>query len=61
MDGFDGLRRAGGMLGFLAASPLAALHTAVPVAVYGLLAFTSLLIITATPFGAIPQPDQGRL
>ena len=60
-DGFDGLRRAGGMLGFLAASPLAALHTAVPVAVYGLLAFTSLLIITATPFGAIPAPDQGRL
>ncbi|WP_309977934.1 DNA translocase FtsK [Arthrobacter oryzae] len=54
-DGFDGLRRAGGMLGFLAASPLAALHTAVPVAVYGLLAFTSLLIVTATPFGAIPR------
>jgi S-DNA-T family DNA segregation ATPase FtsK/SpoIIIE len=56
-DGFDGLRRAGGMLGYLAAAPLAALHTAVPVAVYGLLAFTSLLIVTATPFGAIP----GRL
>jgi S-DNA-T family DNA segregation ATPase FtsK/SpoIIIE len=54
-DGFDGLRQAGGMLGFLAASPLAALHTAVPVAVYGLLAFTSLLIVTATPFGAIPR------
>ncbi|MFF2245636.1 DNA translocase FtsK [Arthrobacter sp. NPDC058130] len=56
-DGFDGLRRAGGMLGYLAAAPLAALHPAVPVAVYGLLAFTSLLIVTATPFGAIP----GRL
>ena len=56
-DGFAGLRRAGGMLGYLAAAPLAALHTAVPVAVYGLLAFTSLLIVTATPFGAIP----GRL
>lgn len=56
-DGFDGLRRAGGMLGYLAAAPLAAVHTAVPVAVYGLLAFTSLLIVTATPFGAIP----GRL
>ncbi|MBT2595295.1 DNA translocase FtsK [Arthrobacter sp. ISL-72] len=54
-DGFDGLRRAGGMLGFLAASPLAALHIAVPVVVYGLLAFTSLLIVTATPFGAIPR------
>ena len=56
-DGFDGLRRAGGMLGYLAAAPLAALHPAVPVVVYGLLAFTSLLIVTATPFGAIP----GRL
>ena len=56
-DGFDGLRQAGGMLGFLAAAPLAAIHAAVPVAVYGLLAFVSLLIVTATPFGAIP----GRL
>ena len=54
-DGFDGLRQAGGMLGFLAASPLAAIHAAVPVALYGLLAFVSLLIITATPFGAIPR------
>ncbi|MGZ4660656.1 MAG: DNA translocase FtsK, partial [Arthrobacter sp.] len=58
-DGFDGLRRAGGMLGFLAASPLAALHPAVPVVVYGLLAFTSLLIVTATPFGAIPSRLRG--
>ena len=56
-EGFDGLRRAGGMLGYLAAAPLAAIHPAVPLAVYGLLAFTSLLIVTATPFGAIP----GRL
>ncbi|WP_344362469.1 DNA translocase FtsK [Arthrobacter humicola] len=56
-DGFDGLRKAGGMLGYLAAAPLAAVHPAVPVAVYSLLAFTSLLIVTATPFGAIP----GRL
>ena len=56
-EGFDGLRRAGGMLGYLAAAPLAAIHSAVPLAVYGLLAFTSLLIVTATPFGAIP----GRL
>ncbi|WP_354173756.1 DNA translocase FtsK [Arthrobacter sp. UYEF36] len=56
-EGFDGLRQAGGMLGYLAAAPLAAIHPAVPLAVYGLLAFTSLLIVTATPFGAIP----GRL
>ncbi|MBT2520657.1 DNA translocase FtsK [Arthrobacter sp. ISL-28] len=54
-DGFDGLRRAGGMLGFLAASPLAAIHAAVPLALYGLLAFVSVLIVTATPFGAIPR------
>lgn len=54
-QGFDGLRQAGGMLGFLAASPLAALHTAVPLLVYGALAFVSLLVITATPFGAIPS------
>lgn len=54
-DGFDGLRRAGGMLGYLAAAPLAAIHSAVPIAVYSLLAFTSLLIVTATPFGAIPR------
>jgi S-DNA-T family DNA segregation ATPase FtsK/SpoIIIE len=54
-EGFDGLRQAGGMLGFLAASPLAAIHAAVPLVVYGLLAFISLLIITATPFGAIPR------
>ncbi|MDJ0352222.1 DNA translocase FtsK [Pseudarthrobacter sp. PH31-O2] len=56
-EGFDGLRRAGGMLGYLAAAPLAAIHPAVPLAVYSVLAFTSLLIVTATPFGAIP----GRL
>ncbi len=54
-DGFDGLRRAGGMLGYLAAAPLATIHPAVPVALYSLLAFTSLLIVTATPFGAIPS------
>lgn len=54
-EGFDGLRQAGGMLGFLAASPLAAIHALVPVVLYGLLAFVSLLIITATPFTAIPR------
>ncbi len=58
-DGFDGLRRAGGMLGYLAAAPLATLHAAVPLALYGLLAFTSLLIVTATPFGAIPSRLRG--
>jgi DNA segregation ATPase FtsK/SpoIIIE, S-DNA-T family len=54
-QGFDGLRQAGGMLGFLAASPLAAIHSAVPLVLYSLLAFVSMLIITATPFTAIPR------
>ncbi|HET8879937.1 MAG TPA: DNA translocase FtsK [Arthrobacter sp.] len=58
-DGFDGLRRAGGMLGYLAAAPLATIHPAVPVALYSLLAFTSLLIVTATPFSAIPSRLRG--
>jgi len=58
-DGFDGLRRAGGMLGYLAAAPLATIHAAVPLALYALLAFTSLLIVTATPFGAIPSRLRG--
>ncbi|MDQ0028952.1 FtsK/SpoIIIE family DNA translocase [Arthrobacter bambusae] len=58
-DGFEGLRRAGGMLGFLAASPLAAIHPVVPIMVYGALAFVSLLIVTATPFGAIPRRIRG--
>lgn len=58
-DGFDGLRHAGGMLGYLAAAPLATIHAAVPVALYSLLAFTSLLIVTATPFGAIPSRLRG--
>lgn len=58
-EGFDGLRQAGGMLGFLAASPLAAIHAAVPLALYGLLAFVSVLIVTATPFGAIPSRLRG--
>ncbi|MFJ6076719.1 DNA translocase FtsK [Pseudarthrobacter sp. NPDC092419] len=58
-EGFDGLRAAGGMLGFLAATPLAAIHPAVPLAVYGVLAFVSLLIITATPFTAIPRRLRG--
>ncbi len=58
-DGFDGLRRAGGMLGFLAAAPFAAIHPAIPVLLYSLLAFVSVLIVTATPFGAIPSRIRG--
>jgi S-DNA-T family DNA segregation ATPase FtsK/SpoIIIE len=58
-NGFDGLRTAGGMLGFLAASLLATIHPAVPVIVYSLLAFVSVLIVTATPFAAIPRRIRG--
>ncbi|WP_314324753.1 DNA translocase FtsK [Paenarthrobacter ilicis] len=58
-DGFDGLRKAGGMLGFLAAAPFAAIHPAIPVIIYSLLAFVSVLIVTATPFGSIPSRIRG--
>ena len=54
-DGFDALWAAGGMAGFLLAAPLAAVNLWLPVAVYGLLAFTSILIMTATPFRHIPM------
>ncbi|WP_138443783.1 FtsK/SpoIIIE family DNA translocase [Sinomonas susongensis] len=57
--GFDGLRAAGGMLGFLAASLLATVHPAVPLLVYSFLAFVSVLIVTATPFTAIPRRLRG--
>ncbi|MEA5454553.1 DNA translocase FtsK [Sinomonas sp. JGH33] len=54
-QGFDGLRRAGGMLGFLASSLLASIHPAVPAAIYSFLVVVSVLIVTATPFTAIPR------
>ena len=54
-DGFDALWAAGGMAGFLLAAPLAAVSLWLPVAVYGLLAFASILIMTATPFRHIPM------
>ncbi|WIK82502.1 FtsK/SpoIIIE family DNA translocase [Micrococcus lylae] len=55
-ESFEDMLRAGGMVGYLATSPLASLLTAVPVwAVMIALAFFSLLIITATPLGAIGE------
>ncbi|HET7397931.1 MAG TPA: DNA translocase FtsK [Intrasporangium sp.] len=54
-DGADGMRAAGGIIGFLASSPLAA-----AVSVYGavvilvLLGVFGLLVVTATPVGLIP-------
>ncbi|OMH31186.1 DNA translocase FtsK [Tersicoccus sp. Bi-70] len=54
--GVDQLWAAGGMIGFLAASPLSQIITPAGTLVLLLaLAFVSLLIITATPFGRIPS------
>ncbi|OMH24143.1 cell division protein FtsK [Tersicoccus phoenicis] len=53
--GVDQLWAAGGMIGFLAASPLSQIITSAGTLLLLLaLAFVSLLIITATPFGRIP-------
>ncbi|NKX49542.1 DNA translocase FtsK, partial [Arthrobacter deserti] len=54
-DGLDALWAAGGMAGFLAAGPMAGISPVLPVAVYSLLAFVSVLIVTATPFRHIPM------
>ncbi|XNZ00702.1 DNA translocase FtsK 4TM domain-containing protein [Micrococcus luteus] len=55
-ESFEDMLGAGGMVGYLATSPLASLLTAVPVwAVMIGLAFFSVLIITATPLGAIGE------
>ena len=55
-DGAGGMRAAGGIIGFLASSPLAAAVTsvgAVPLLV--LLGFYGLLVLTATPVHQIPH------
>ncbi|HVN11575.1 MAG TPA: DNA translocase FtsK 4TM domain-containing protein, partial [Kineosporiaceae bacterium] len=55
-DGADMVRDAGGMIGYLAASPLStALSGWVTVPLLLLLAFFGLLVITATPVHQIPQ------
>ncbi|MGZ4603372.1 MAG: DNA translocase FtsK 4TM domain-containing protein, partial [Kineosporiaceae bacterium] len=55
-DGADQVRDAGGMIGYLAASPLTtALSAWVTVPLLLLLAFFGLLVITATPVHQIPQ------
>ncbi|GAA1782924.1 DNA translocase FtsK [Nostocoides veronense] len=59
-QGADGMRRAGGVIGFLASSPLTA-----GVSVYGavtillLAGLFSLLVLTATPIHAIPERLRG--
>lgn len=55
-ESFQDVLGAGGMVGYLATSPLAALLTTVPVwAAMIALAFFSVLVVTATPLGAIGE------
>ncbi len=55
-DGANAMRGAGGIIGYLASSPLEAAVTAwAAVPLLSLLAFFALLVITATPFHAIPE------
>ena len=55
-DGYDGLRDAGGIVGYLLGHPLAAgLSTWVAVPLLVLLAFFGLLVVTKTPVHAIPE------
>jgi S-DNA-T family DNA segregation ATPase FtsK/SpoIIIE len=55
-DGATAMRHAGGMLGFLMASPLTAAATAwVTVPLLSLLGLFGILVVTATPVHAIPE------
>ncbi|MCU1573076.1 MAG: cell division protein FtsK [Micrococcaceae bacterium] len=54
-SGFGGVRSAGGMVGLLAAAPFSAVSVWLTLALYALVAFVSVLILTATPFRAIPS------
>ncbi|MDN5692736.1 MAG: DNA translocase FtsK 4TM domain-containing protein, partial [Micrococcaceae bacterium] len=59
-EAFDDMLGAGGMVGYLATAPLASLLTVVPVwALMVALAFFSVLVLTATPVGSIPQRIAG--
>lgn len=55
-DGYEGLRDAGGIVGYLVGHPLAAgLSAWVAVPLLVLLAFFGLLVVTKTPVHAIPE------
>ncbi|PWH06759.1 cell division protein FtsK [Brachybacterium endophyticum] len=59
-DGIDALASGGGVLGFLAAAPLAALvPPPVVVVVYVVVALFAVLVLTATPVEALPQRIRG--
>ncbi|MDY6055121.1 DNA translocase FtsK [Micrococcus sp.] len=59
-DSFEALLGAGGIVGYLATVPLAALVTPIPVWILMVvLALFSLLVLTATPLGSIPERLRG--
>lgn len=53
-DGFAGVSRAGGMVGMIAGGLVAAASPVLAVVLYSVLAFFSILILTATPLRRIP-------
>ncbi|MDJ0357307.1 DNA translocase FtsK [Paenarthrobacter sp. PH39-S1] len=53
--GFEPLQEAGGMLGFLAGGLIAGLNIWLAVAFWSVMAFISVLILTATPFRSVPS------
>ena len=58
-DGFAGVSRAGGMVGMIAGGLVAAASPAFAIGVYSVLAFFSVLILTATPLRRIPARLHG--
>ncbi len=54
-SGFAGVSRAGGMVGMIAGGLVAAASPVLAVAVFSILAFFSILILTATPLRHIPD------
>ncbi|MGA7207171.1 MAG: DNA translocase FtsK, partial [Specibacter sp.] len=58
-DGFDRVSAAGGMVGLIAAGPFNFAAPVLPVAIFSILAFFSLLILTATPIRHIPDRLRG--
>lgn len=57
--GFDVVGQAGGMVGAIAGGLFAAVSPILAIAIYSLLAFFSLLIVTATPIRQIPARVRG--
>ncbi|ALE91683.1 cell division protein FtsK [Arthrobacter alpinus] len=58
-DGFAGVSRAGGMVGMIAGGLVAAASPVLAIVVFSVLAFFSVLILTATPLRHIPSRLRG--